>query len=449
MRITDYLRSTQASINRQPGRTILTVTALALSALIVISLSAVSLGLNNAARQTLAPDASMSTVVVTPTHTAASAGIFGGAQEVSQGSDTLTNAMLDDFAKLPHVISAVPLAEIWEFKTFQLSGGSATFVAQAAGAPADLERTRPLAAGTYYANDATNQVVLGYGYARELGASADKLIGKQIDITTQNGYVGAGAALLPPTASASDRQDFANHGTILHATVVGVLKPGVDESRMYVPLNWARQVRTLRSLEASGHSVTEKRVDQVERDGYSSILVQADTPQNIQPIVAEANRLGVGALSAIDELKKLSQFTTILWVGLGAIALVTLLAGSLGIVNTMLSAVAEQRTTIGVWRAVGARRSMIARLYLLQAALLGLFGGLIGAAFSYGVVWLTDGALRTALQAQNLPVTSVTTLPLWLAGAGVGVTIVFAMLAGVYPAWRAARQDIVQVIRGD
>lgn len=449
MKITDYLRSAQGSINRQPGRTILTVTALALSALIVISLSAVSLGLNNAAQRTLAPDASMSTVIVTPTHTAASAGVLGGAQEVSQGSDKLTDPMLADFVKLPHVVSAIPLAEIWEFKTFQLSGGSATFVAQTAGAPADLARTRPLAAGMYYADDATNQVVLGYGYARELGASADKLVGRQIDITTQNGYIGAGANLLPPTATAAQAQNYANHGTILHATVVGVLKPGLDESRMYVPLSWARQIRMLRSLEATSKGVAEKHVDQIDRDGYSSFLVQADSPQNIQPIVAEANRQGVGSLSAVDELKKLGQFTTILWVGLGAIAVVTLLAGSLGIVNTMLSAVAEQRSVIGVWRALGAKRGVIARLYLLQAALLGLFGGAIGAGLSYVVVWLADGALRTTLQAQNLPVTSVTVLPLWLALTGVGITVVFAMLAGVYPAWRAARQDIVQVLRGD
>jgi ABC-type antimicrobial peptide transport system permease subunit len=357
--------------------------------------------------------------------------------------------MLGDFSKLPHVISTVPLAEVWEFKTFQLAGGSGTFVAQAAGAPADLGRTRPLAAGAYYADNSTNQVVLGYGYARELGASADKLVGKQIDITTQNGYIGAGANLLAPTATAAQAQDYANHGAILHATVVGVLKPGLDESRMYLPLGWARQIRTLRSLEVTTKGVTEKHVDQIDRDGYSSFLVQADSPQDIQPIVAEASHLGVGALSAIDELNKLAQFATILWIGLGAIALVTLLAGSLGIVNTMLSAVAEQRSSIGVWRAVGAKRGLIARLYLLQAALLGLFGGLIGTGLSYGVVWLTDGALRAALQAQNLPVTSVTSLPLWLALSGICVTVLFSMAAGLYPAWRAARQDIVQVIRGD
>jgi ABC-type antimicrobial peptide transport system permease subunit len=447
MRITDYLRSAQASINRQPGRAVLTVTALSLSALIVMSLTAVSLGIHDAARQTLAPDSSMSTVVVTPTHAAASAGLFGGAQEVSQGSDKLTTDMLTDFTKLPHVVSAVPLAEVWEFKTFQLSGGSGTFVAQAAGAPADLARTRPLSAGAYYADEAKNQVVLGYGYARELGARPDQLIGKQIDITTQNGYIGTGADILLPTASAKQAEDYANRGTILHATVVGVLKPGLDESRMYLPLQWARQIRTLRSYQTDQGRLTEKRVDQIDRDGYSSILVQADSPQNIQPIINKAREEGVGALSAVDELKKLEQFATVIWIGLGAIALVTLLVGALGIVNTMLSAVAEQRYTIGIWRAHGASRGLISRLYLLQALLLGLFGGVIGALGSWGVVMFTDKALDIALQAQHLPVTTVTVFPLWLALAGVGVTMLFAMLAGAYPARRAARQEIVQILR--
>jgi ABC-type antimicrobial peptide transport system permease subunit len=421
--------------------------ALSLSALIVMSLTAVSLGIHDAARQTLAPAASMSTVVVTPTHTAASASIFGGAQEVSQGNDKLTSTMLTDFAHLPHVILAVPLAEVWEFKTFQLSGGSATFVAQAAGAPAALGSTRPLAAGAYYADNATNQVVLGYGYARELGASAAQLVGKKIDITTQNGYIGVSADILLPTATARQAQDYAAHGTTLHATVVGVLKPGIDESRMYLPFEWARQIRTLRSYLVDQTKLTEKRVDQIDRDGYSSILVQADSPQHIQPIVTEAHNLGIGALSAVDELKKLEQFATILWIGLGAVALVTLLAGSLGIVNTMLSAVAEQRYSIGIWRATGASRGLIARLYLLQAFILGLFGGLLGALGSWAVVILTDKALGAALQAQHLPVATVATFPLWLAGAGIGLTVLFAMLAGVYPARRAARQDIVEILR--
>lgn len=447
MRITDYLRSAQASINRQPGRSVLTVTALGLSALIVMSLTAVSLGIHDAAKQTLTPDSSMSTVVVTPTHSAASASLFGGTQEVSQGSDKLTPDMPANFAHLPHVVSVTPLAEVWEFKTFQLSGGSATFVAQAAGAPADLARTRPLAAGTYYADGAKNQVVLGYGYARELGISAGQFVGKQIDITTQNGYIGAEATILLPTATAKQAEDYANHGTVLHATVIGVLKSGIDESRMYLPLAWAREIRTLRSYQLDQGKLTEKQVDQIDRDGYSSIVVQADLPQNIQRIINEARNLGVGALSAMDELKKLEQFATVVWIGLGAIALVTLLVGALGIVNTMLGAVAEQRYLIGMWRSSGASRGLIGRLYLLQATLLGLCGGVLGALGSWGVVMVTDKALDMALQAQHLPVTTVTVFPLWLAVAGVATTVLFAVLAGVYPARRAARQNIIDILR--
>lgn len=448
MRIIDYARTSLSAIATQRGRSVLTITAMAMSALIVMSLTAVSLGLSNAARSTLAPDASMSTVVITPTRTAATANIFGGAQEVSQNNNVLTDDMLSTFAHLPHVDSAFPLAEIWEFKTFQMSGGSATFVAQAAGAPRAIAQTHPLIAGSYYADDATNQVVLGYGYARELGGNAGQLLGKQVVITTQNGYVGVGAAILPLNATAAQAQDYANQGTILRATVVGVLKPGIDESRMYVPLGWARQVRTLRSyaLDTSGHSY-EKQVDQIARDGYSSILVQADSPQNVPIIVQQAKQLGVGALSAVDQLKKIGQFAAVIWVGLGAIAIVTLLAGSLGIVNTMLSAVAEQRYIIGIWRACGATRGLIARLYMLQAATLGFIAGTIGALCSYGIVQLADGALRTMLQAQNLPATTVAAFPLWLALAGIGLTIGFAVLAGVYPARRAAQQSIAQILQ--
>src|SRR6185503_14327593 len=145
MRLGDYLRTAGKAFSRQPGRTFLTVTAMAISATILMTLAAISLGLGGAARTTLTPDDSMGAVVVTPTRTAATAGLFGGAQEVSQGDDKLTDDTLAKIRQTPHVATAAPLAEIWEFKSFRIEGSEKTFVSQAAGVQ-NVERT--FAAGT-------------------------------------------------------------------------------------------------------------------------------------------------------------------------------------------------------------------------------------------------------------------------------------------------------------
>jgi len=447
MWLADYVRTAFMSFGRQPGRTFLTGMAVAISATILMTLAAISLGLNDAARTTLTPDDTMNAVVVTPTRTAATAGLFGGAQQVSQGDDKLTDDTLAKLHQTLHVASATPLAEIWEFKSFRVDGSEKSFVAQAAG----VERLeRGLAAGRTIAPTADREVILGYGYAKELGLEPAALVGKKVIITTQNGYIGDGAAIPQPGATSQQLKDYTNQPTTLTATVVGVLKEGIDESRVYAPLAWAREVRTHRTTDVTAAGlVFEKRDDQVAKDGYSSIIVQADAPENVPAIVAAVDAMGLGALSTADQLQKLMQFATVIWVGLGAIALVTLLAGALGIVNTMLTAVAEQRYAIGVWRAVGATKGVIARMFMIQALLMGVLGGLVGAGLSYVAVVLTNDQLRNLLQAQHIAVVNVASLPWWLVTAGVGITVIFAVIAGLYPALRAARQDPARALSGD
>lgn len=447
MRFGDYLRAAGKGFSRQPGRTFLTVTAMAISATILMTLAAISLGLGDAARTTLTPDDSMGAVIITPTRTAATAGLFGGAQEVSQGDDKITDDTLAKIRQTPHVATAVPLAEIWEFKSFRIEGSDKTFVSQTAGVQ-NVERT--FAAGITVSATNAHEVVLGYGYAKELGVTPQSLIGKKVSITTQNGYIGAGATIPAPTAALPQLKDYANQPTTLQAVVVGVLAEGIDESRVYVPMAWAREVRTHRTTAINDSGVTyEKQEDQIAKDGYSSILVQADSPANVESIVEAVDGMGLGALSTVAQLKKIMQFASIVWVGLGAIALVTLLAGALGIVNTMLTSVAEQRYAIGVWRASGATKGVISRMFVLQAALMGLIGGLIGAGLSYGAVTLANQQLRQLLEAQHIAVVDVAILPWWLAVAGVVTTICFAVVAGMYPAWRAARQDPSRSLSGN
>lgn len=451
MRFSDSLRTARKSFSRQPGRTLLTVTAMAISATILMALASISLGLSQAATATLTPDANMNTVVVTPTRTADTASVFGGAQEVSQGQDVLTDATLGTLRTTPHVVSATPVAEVWELKSFQIQGSDKTFVAQAAGVQSNQATNRPVAAGMYFGPDsADHSVVLGYGYARELGLAPAALIGKTISITTQNGYVGDGADIPQPTWNLQQLKDYANHATILQATVVGVLKQGTDDSRIYLPMNWARAIRTQRSVSADATGRThEQQTDQIAKDGYSSILVQTDAPANVQSVVDAASKLGVGAISTLSQLKKIMQFAAVIWVGLGAIALVTLLAGALGIANTMLTAVAEQRYAIGVWRACGATKGVVGRMFIMQAALMGFFGGVIGAGLSFLLAHIANDQLARILTAQNLAVVPVAAMPWWLMALGVGVTMVFAVLAGAYPAWRAASQEPSRALSGE
>jgi putative ABC transport system permease protein len=118
------------------------------------------------------------------------------------------------------------------------------------------------------------------------------------------------------------------------------------------------------------------------------------------------------------------------------LALISLLIGAVGIANTTLVAVLERTEEIGLRRAVGARPRHIAAQFLAEAAMLGTLGGLIGTCIGTGVV-----VISAAAKDWTAVLNPAYTLPAPLIGTVVGV------LAGAYPALRAARTSPLAALR--
>lgn len=122
-------------------------------------------------------------------------------------------------------------------------------------------------------------------------------------------------------------------------------------------------------------------------------------------------------------------------VGLG---LLTMVVGGFGIANVMLISVIERRREIGIRRALGHLRVAIAVQFLTESALVGLVGGVAGAALAAAFVAVVSAGKGWTAVLE----------PLVIAGA-VGAAIFMSVLAGVYPAIRAARLQPLDVLRGE
>jgi putative ABC transport system permease protein len=137
------------------------------------------------------------------------------------------------------------------------------------------------------------------------------------------------------------------------------------------------------------------------------------------------------AFAAWDKVKKVLVLAGI------ALPAIGLVVGAIVIMNIMLVAVAERTREIGIRKALGARNRDIRRQFLVESSTLSVFGALIGIAFGFGISGL--------LTLVDFP-TSVAPWSIFLSvavGAGVGI------IAGTYPAVRAARLDPIVALRSD
>jgi len=136
----------------------------------------------------------------------------------------------------------------------------------------------------------------------------------------------------------------------------------------------------------------------------------------------------------IEQFHNVTAMVALVMVILSSIGL---LVGGIGVMNIMLVSVTERTREIGVRKAIGARKSDIIVQFLTEAVVLTVLGGVFGLILG----WMISRA--AGLVFPTLP----TTVPLWAAASGVGVSVAVGLFFGIWPASRAARLDPVEALR--
>ena len=269
----------------------------------------------------------------------------------------------------------------------------------------------------HYLTGAQGEVVLGSSIDKEF----NKKVGDTIDLPVR-----------PPDA----KPDFVSHSF----TVVGVLDKTRTAPDSFAYINIADGQALLQdSLPIAIRGSVD--VTQVTE----SIDVYGKPGSSLSDLDKIADRInqqvaGVKATRPSDLVNSFKSGGAIFTAITTAAALLALVIGGLSVVNTMFMAVAERVREIGLKKAVGATTFNIMREFLLEATFIGLVGGLLG----YGI-----GALITIIVNATTPVGQPTLflITLNLTILAIGFAVVLGAVAGVLPAWRAARMDPVLALR--
>jgi putative ABC transport system permease protein len=273
------------------------------------------------------------------------------------------------------------------------------------GADAGFETfTLELATGRQLiAEDTGNVVVLGSTIARKYGVVA----GGTVDIRGESFEV---LGTLQPTLSSPDTNGFIPLSTA-QALYLGDLPPLVAESLQADEL--ANQIVVFPEVGADPTTVAAAIEAAVEN---SATMTGAEFSETVGATTVIFNAIIIG------------------------VAAISLIVGGLSVINTMAMSVAERTREIGIRRAIGGSRRRIVRELVAEAGVIGLLGGLIGLGLGAAVVVLVDEAGRSSG-------TVLFDLTAQTAAFAVGFSTILGMVAGIIPAWTAARLDPVSALR--
>ena len=189
----------------------------------------------------------------------------------------------------------------------------------------------------------------------------------------------------------------------------------------------------------------------LRRYGYERLVVTASSVDKVDAVEKKLDKLKLGYFSMKDQLASMQNFFRVLQFILGAIGGVALLVASLGIINTMIMSIYERTREIGIMKAVGASNNDIIKIFLAESGTIGLLGGVLGIALGWLAAvligFLANSYLRQAgASPEDASVLSFV-VPAWLAIFSLFFSTAVGVIAGIYPALRAAKLNPLTALR--
>ena len=310
--------------------------------------------------------------------------------------------------------------------------------------------------GKFFSGPASDEVILMEEFAKELNPKDPKqLIGQEVTLR-----YGERQALPADTtgrpqlsgvqngdSNSSDDFGFSVVRKTQALKVVGIIQEEpyggmrtVSRGRIFLPvdltekLNMSQFTDMRSSLRGSGKT-------------YMTLTVRVKDPGKVSEVQDAINKMGFRTFSILDATKSLRRFFTVLDLFLGIFGSLALAVATLAIINTLVMAVLERRREIGVMKAIGASDSDVKRLFFAEAGAMGFFGGVVGILLGLVIGKAINVGTGIYLHRHQLPSEAVWIMPPWLIGAAIAFSIVVSLLAGLYPASRAARLDPVQTLK--
>lgn len=187
---------------------------------------------------------------------------------------------------------------------------------------------------------------------------------------------------------------------------------------------------------------------------YQEIMVNTVNIDKVLEVQDKIKELGFQSFSMLQYLKPLMEASDTLQLVLGALGAVAMLVSAISIANTMVMSIYERTKEIGIMKVLGCTIKDIRKLFLFEAGMIGLIGGISGVALGYLTSWGINKfgqplfkALLSGNYMYDLENASFSIIPIWLPLASIGIAICIGLVSGYFPARRATKISAIEAMK--
>lgn len=447
------------NLYRRKGRTFLTVLGVIIGTAAIITMISIGLGIKNTFLKQVKKYGSLTTINIYPSN----GGMKQSGAVYSQSKGILEDKAVKSLENLENVEAVIPILQT---DGRIVSGKYVNNISIKGIKPDQMKYLGiKLSSGTLLTNNGEgvvfgSQVGMNFynpskrnNYSSIITKPKVNILSDRMFFTVDYSY-GEPASPIGDSSSTSIKKV---KGKLHNLKTVGVIQQGEYENDyiVFMGLDIVKKYITEKNAfnKASGQGGNYGN----SQTGYSNLMVKVKDMKYVRTIQDAIKAMGYEAYSQIDSLNEVEKVSNIIQLVLGGIAAISLFVASLGITNTMIMAIYERTREIGIMKVIGASLGDIKKMFLFEAALIGLLGGIIGSMFSYLASYILNnvlsrgfmGSLGGLMQtgATDIGATKISIIPIWLIGFALAFTTLIGIISGYYPAKRAMKLSALEAIK--
>jgi ABC-type antimicrobial peptide transport system permease subunit len=384
----------------------------------------------------------------------------------------LDEAAIAEIEKIPGVAYVEPFIRLSPF--MRSNNRVLNYWVAGASVPNESSRFKEFAAGHMLSANNAQEAIVTEQWAQDFGyAKPEDAVGKMVEFLAppekkdeKSEGDDSGASFFGIPLDEEESADASKDAFVARSfRIVGVLKKSTTRGQgggmgflssadVYIPTQaaraWTLEYRNPMTEVALELARAKGAIEKEQVEGFASATVRVKDPVDLTNVRNRLTELGFQSFSIVDQMEQLRTVFLIINATLGLLGGISLLVASFGIANTMIMSILERTREIGIMKAIGAEDGEIRLIFFVEAAVIGLFGGVIGVLAAWGIDALANRlAYRFVLKPQNASFVDFFSIPLYLSLGAIGFAVLVSILAALYPASRAARIDPVKALRHD